>query len=218
MSVKTETKQELYFKKYRYRVSFYLLGATKTNYNKDMSSLLSSYSQSQIDSIINLINFKAKHLKCNYPLKNDVAVFVGYGDNIRVFFNDLAIVNELAAIDAVDYKMTEINLVSAPFGVKLFSRTPKFKYRVYLKEKRVDDEWKKEFLNFLKSQSGLTPCPALLVFLKDARPGYRYRFLSSSHFIEYDDDRNRLLLLLYAGEKYIGRQFELKQRCEINTI
>lgn len=214
---KSETRQKLYFKKYKYRITFYLYGARYTDYRKNIQDFTSPTTGLVFDSqhlakIQSLLDFRAKYSKSNQQTKNDVSIFTTYGDSVRVFCNELSVVSEVVDFNASGYEFTKVNLIDAPLGIKLFVNAPKFKYRVYLKTKRVEDEWKTDFLNFLNNQSGLNPCPALIKFLKDKRNHYQSRYTSSSHFIEYDDDTNRMLLLLFAGTKYIGRQFELKQR------
>lgn len=225
----SESRQRLYYNRFQYRLVFTLPGAPATDYRRDLDQykqhlailiaqtdkdtrLGERIASIDIDMIEKFLDLRRKYFTSATQLKNDVAIFTEWSDTVRIYCNDLNVISEVVDLNFGKYQLTKVDLMEAQPDVKLFRRKPKHQYRIYLKEKEVDVQWKTDFLKFLDNQSGLYPCPALKEFLGGrAYLGYWGRYTSASHFIEYDDDGLRMLLLLFVDQKYIGRRFILQQ-------
>ena len=99
-------------------------------------------------------------------------------------------------------------------GVKFFARKPKHKYRVYLRSKRVDDSLHIELDELFKRTKSLYPSPALLVWARTRSHRYGlwyFRWTSSTHFIDYDDESVLSYLALTHGD-ILGRRYKLEMR------
>jgi len=135
-------------------------------------------------------------------------------DTVAVFSNDLQLLKSVEAIDpSLKYDYTEAQK-SDYAGIKHFVHEPKHKYRIYLKGKRLTDEFPKELKELLDRMEGLHPSGALMEWLKDAhhRVGHwSYRYGNPSHFIDYDDESTlSYLMLLYGG--IFGKRYKLEKR------
>ena len=114
------------------------------------------------------------------------------------------------------YDYTQVQ-TSQYAGVKHFVGEPKHKYRVYLRSKRVEDNFHIELKSTLDRQNKLYPSNALKDWLKHdpKRWGiWSFRYLSSAHFIDYDDESTLSYLALMHGE-VLGKKYKLEKRPDI---
>jgi hypothetical protein len=119
-----------------------------------------------------------------------------------VFSNDLSLLETLTAITN-NIEFTEAVVTEDPTVITL--NNPKHKFRVYLKGKVPSADFFEEIGNFLSLHDKLLyPCKALKSRIKHQisnlhfkRPRYYSQWLSSSYFIEYDDEATYTLLKLY---------------------
>lgn len=111
------------------------------------------------------------------------------------------------------YNYTQVQ--TAPYaGTKYFVKDPTHKFRVYLKTKRVDDNFHNELRDTMSRQKSLFPSPALRLWMN--RDGKRYgiwyfRWTSSAHFIDYDDESTLSYLALMHGD-VLGKKYKLEKR------
>lgn len=134
---------------------------------------------------------------------------------VAVFSNDLS---ELKALEnkignQYEYDYTQVQ-TSEYAGIKHFVDEPKHKYRVYLKSKRVDDSFHGELGNLIKKMPTLYPSNALKRWLNSDGKRYgiwHFRYASSVHFIDYDDESTLSYLALMHGE-ILGKKYKLEKR------
>jgi hypothetical protein len=137
------------------------------------------------------------------------------GDVLAVFANDLTLFDDIKKRIGQSYVVDCTLAETAGYsGVKYFVNEPKHKYRVYLRSKRVDDNFHVELGEILKKQKKLYGSAALRHWLsRDAkRYGIWYfRWTSSAHFIDYDDESTLSYLALMFGH-VLGKKYKLEKR------
>ncbi len=134
---------------------------------------------------------------------------------VAIFSNELSSLQEVEKTLGPDYTCDFTQVQTSQYaGVKHFVNEPKRKYRVYLRSRRVDDEFPKKFKEMLSKQPSLYPSPALNEWLATDRTmlgAWRYRWSSSSYFIDYDDESILSYLGLMYGEM-LGKKYKLEKR------
>jgi hypothetical protein len=137
------------------------------------------------------------------------------GDTIAFFSDDLQFLNDITSKLGSNYKLDICKAETSGFvGVKYFVRNPKHKYRVYLKSKRVADTLHDELNQLFKRTKSLYPSPALKAWTKTKTHRYGpwyFRWTSSMHFIDYDDESVLSYLALTHGE-ILGKKYKLEKR------
>lgn len=138
-------------------------------------------------------------------------------ETIALFSNDLSKLQDIAkqfgSMYSPDYTQVQTSQYA---GVKHFVEEPKHKFRVYLRSKRVEDDFLKELEATLNRQKQLYPSTALKRWL--SRDGKRwgiwhFRWTSSAHFIDYDDESTLSYLALMHGD-VLGKKYKLEKRPE----
>ena len=224
-----EYRDQHYYNKYEYRARFNLVGVRYTWYIKD-----------DIQELVDRLNLPATHfnrlsyerdeVRANLPIiesflkwRNDLkkkkksTIRIEH-NTVGVFSNDL---QELKNIETsipgivLDYTQAKI---SNYIGVKHFVRQPKYKFRVYLKSRRVEGSFAKDLHDMFNKNNSLHPSPALKQWAKGSagnKNSWRYRFSNANHFIEYDDESTLSYLALLYGDM-LGKRYKLEKRPENN--
>lgn len=137
---------------------------------------------------------------------------------VAFFSNDLKklqeIATELGSMYSPDYTQVQTSQYA---GIKHFVDEPKHKYRVYLKSKRVEDNFHNELKNTIDRQKELHPSNALQSWMNrdNKRWGiWHFRWTSAAHFIDYDDESTLSYLALMHGE-VLGKKYKLEKRPDI---
>lgn len=137
------------------------------------------------------------------------------GETVAFFSNDLSELKKLESIIGSKYSYDYTQVQTSQYsGIKHFVEEPKHKYRVYLRSKRVDDNFHNELRETLSRQPSLVPSNALRHWMnRDAkRYGiWSFRWASSAHFIDYDDESTLSYLALMHGE-ILGKKYKLEKR------
>ncbi len=137
------------------------------------------------------------------------------GKTVAFFSNDLNALKNLENDIGTQYEYDYTQVQTSQYaGVKFFVNEPKHKYRVYLKSKRVDDNFHVELRETIKRQPSLHPSPALRRWMNNDGKRYGiwyFRWSSSAHFIDYDDESTLSYLALMHGEM-IGKKYKLEKR------
>ena len=225
-------RDKLYFGQFKYRLTFHLGGAGWTEYRRNIleykrdydSRLLENASavlkgkdrpwpnidNIDLDTISKFIDYREKY----HPRRSKatIAGIYSYWDSVRIFTNDLTIIHESFDIGGSNYALSEVDKIEVPPGVMLFSRKPKFKYRTYFKEKRVDQQWKDDLNDFLKNHPFMFPSGATSQFLQIKVSRYYGTYLCGNYFVEYDNPGGHMLICLFLDSKFIGKHYELKQK------
>lgn len=137
-------------------------------------------------------------------------------NTMAVFHNDLDFLHKQfdGLVGAqVDYTQVE---TSGYVGVKSFVREPKYKFRVYFRSKRTPEQFREGVNKLLDTNKQLAPSGALKQWLKETRQtrGYWWsNYLSSSYFIEYNDESYLSYLHLMYGE-FLGKKYKLEKRSD----
>lgn len=222
-------RDELYYSKYQYRARYTVEGLRRGYYwspdefetrlkNKQLWSHrhiakdeLAAIKQN-LTAIKKILQFRDDHKKVK-----DVTIRME-GNTAAVFSNDLQALH--LAFDGepnavVDY--TEVQSLGY-VGIKTFVKEPKNKFRVYLKTRKPPDDFREKFGKILKANPKLKPSPAFKHWLKNHNSSYGYMYwtqwLSSTHFIDYDDESYLSYLALIYGE-FLGKKYKLEKRPDI---
>lgn len=135
-------------------------------------------------------------------------------ETMAVFSNDLTVLKDFETKLGPNYKCDYTQVQTSEYvGIKHFVNDPPHNYRVYLKSKRVEDSFRAEMRDFISKQTQLHPSPSFTRWLsdKDRHFSWKYRWTSSSHFIDYDDESTLSYLALMHGEM-LGKKYKLEKR------
>lgn len=136
-------------------------------------------------------------------------------ETLAVFSNDLATLQDIANTLGTDYTCNYTQVQTSQYaGVKQFVNDPPHNYRVYLKSRRVEDNLHLDLREMFKKQPSLYPSPALKRWLYNNKNRYGiwyFRWTSSAHFIDYDDESTLSYLALMYGE-ILGKKYKLEKR------
>lgn len=148
-----------------------------------------------------IIQFKNKY--------NSECTYRHEGDKVAVYTNNIDILVELTQLQK-DAELTEIIL--SPAGTKYFKMDPPAKYRSYLKNKRIDSDTRESLLDFFETRNLVTPSGSLLRGLKSSSQ-YRNSWVSSTQYLDYDDDTTTTYLsLMFSG--IIGKTYKLEKKTD----
>jgi len=217
-----DNRSSLYYNKYNYRARFYCKGVTLAWFD---------YTEKELDDKINKYKKRFKganskhihefHLWKENARKAKTAITRIEGDVASVFSNDLNLLKTLEPIGCVvDYTEVDDTMI---VGVKQFVKEPKYKYRIYLKGKRVTDDFRTKLSNFIKRYKNtdtiIVPSRALTEWLKDdnqyVKGSWSYtwhkNYASANHFIDYNDESTiTLFSLVFSG--MINKKYKLEKR------
>ena len=192
-----EYRDQLYFKKYKYRIRLILEG------NPLRRSLdKSGFPLSKINQLREWLSIRAK---------NGTATCRREGGCISVFSNDL---QDLLGISHLNTTEAIIHPVA---GVKTFAREPKHRFRVYFKEIRIPIEVQNDLIAFLQTHKDVVPCRTLHRRLYPTNhigvfAGNRtHTYFSSMFFLDYDDESKLSYMALMFGE-LLGKRYKLEKR------
>ncbi len=216
-----DNRGSLYYSKHRYRARVHATGVNVLWFAKDEKDLINrlkghpkrfaNADEGTLIKIFNWINANPKK-KCNYALRIE--------SNVAAFFsNDLDFLKTLETTGAeIDY--TEID-ESIPEGTKYFVNEPKHKYRVYLKSKRMPEDFNEKLRDFFaryeKTDTKMSPSRALRDWIKPVPSNltswasWKRRYCSSSYFFDYDNE-STLTLFMLVFDGIISKKFKLEKR------
>lgn len=217
-----DQRSGLYYNKFKYRARFYCKGVTLAWFKRRLDETLAKITEYQN-------RFKgadANHIFAFYQWKevakkNKTATVRIEGDVASIFSNDLALLKTLESIGCpVDYTEVDEAII---VGVKFFVKEPKYKYRLYLKSKRVTEEFRTKLLNFINryenTDTVIVPSGSLKRWLSDDSRyapsswsyGWNRTYSSSSHFIDYNDESTvTLFSIMFSG--MISKTYKLEKR------
>lgn len=134
---------------------------------------------------------------------------------VAIFSNDINVLKTFESEIGSQYNCDYTQVQTSQYaGIKHFVNEPKHKYRVYLKSRRVDDNFHLEFREMFKRQPSLHPSPALQRWINNDGKRYGiwyFRWSSSAHFIDYDDESTLSYLALMYGDM-LGKKYKLEKR------
>ena len=215
-----------YYNKYTYRVRFSLPGIRYTWYSNSVEEFMDRYNattgwkvinkKDKLDVTKNIEAIKAYLEWRNLRRTDKSATSRIERDTVSIFSNDLSLLKTIETIDPnLSYDYTEVQK-SQFAGVKHFVKEPKYPYRIYLKSKVIPQNFCKDLKELINRTKSLHPSNALRIWLRDynnVSSGWRYRYTSSSHFIDYDSESTLSYLALMHGE-HLGKRYKLEKRPE----
>jgi len=215
-----DNRNGLYYNKYKYRARVYCPGITVTWFCKDPAEVQnrisknSRWNNANQTVIANFITWKNNNNKKINPHTIRVE-----GNIASVFSNDLDFLKTLDNLGCIiDY--TEV-YDCVPEGVKYFTNPPKHQFRIYLKSKRVSEEFPSQLSDFIERYKGtetiISPSPALKSWLNASftnQPSWmswRNRYCSSHYFIDYNEE-SVITLFSLIFNNMISRRFKLEKQ------
>lgn len=220
-----EYRDGQYYNKYEFRMRVKIPCVKYTWYckkpedlDKKLTGKFSRYGNIRKEDIKtvqdNLVALKALVTLQNSKKTNQVGIRVE-SDTVAVFGNDLSVLKSLESMFGSSYNYDYTQVQTAQYaGVKHFVNEPKHKYRVYLKSKRVEDNFHLQLRATMERQKTLYPSPALMRWLYNDGKRYGiwyFRWSSSAHFIDYDDESTLSYLALMHGD-VLGKKYKLEKR------
>lgn len=221
-----EYRDSLYYNKYEYRLRLIIPGVRYTYWCSTPEDL----DEALLGKFVSYRNVKKNDLKNvteNLPaLKEVIKIYAQKkkdktyslrleGNTLAIFTNDLAVIDSMKNRIGLSYAIDCTHAQTIGYsGTKYFANEPKYKYRVYLKSKRVEDNFHIELREMFKRQPSLHPSSALRrwMYSDGTRHGnWYFRWSSAAHFIDYDDESTLSYLALMYGE-VLGKKYKLEKR------
>jgi hypothetical protein len=127
-------------------------------------------------------------------------------NTFTMYSNDTSLIDQLTQ-NTYNWKIEKAE--TSPAGVKYFKRTPPAKYRAYMTNNKLAAEFKSEFLEYMERTPDIRPSNAFERFLH--RSNYSSTYLWNTYFIDYDDDKNlMMIMLMFPGA--IGKKYKLEKK------
>ena len=225
--IKNVSKTELYFNKYLYRASITALGIfwirgceTIDRFSElvsrryeDWESQKDRYPHGWYREPISLAEHDIFLIEDLITLKNNLKEtdtrFRHEHETLSIYTNDESLIELLInhdcrwCIDKADV---------SPNGVKYFKKDPPAKYRAYMTTNKIETDFCNEMLEYLARTPDLTPSNAFYDWLR-RRTSYMhsYVWLWNNHFIDYNDERN-LMMMKLMFPKAIGKTYKLEKK------
>jgi hypothetical protein len=217
-----DQRASLYYNKFKYRARFHCRGITLAWFDYTEDEILERIKRNHkrfiganAKNILDFYNWKIS------TKKDKTATVRIEGEIASVFSNDLDLLKTLENIGChVDYTEVDDTIIS---GVKYFVKEPKFKYRIYLKSKRVSDDFREKLQKFIEryenTDTVIVPSGSLSRWLRDdsnyTRGSWSYNwhncYTSSNYFIDYDDESTLTLFsLMFSG--IVAKSYKLEKR------
>jgi hypothetical protein len=217
--------RDLYFGKFNYRARVHMIGAylcsyatKKEDFVKRIKNNKKTMAAAKVDELVLFADWKNTQKK---EKKSDITFRIE-GQTASVFSNNLEFLRELESL-GFNVDFTAIEDV-VPVGIKYFVNEPKFKYRIYLKSKRVSDDFSKKLQNMFDRYEGsgtkISPSLSLKEWLTERGTpslggwlAWKRSYCSSHYFIEYNDESFiTIFALTFTG--MISRKYSLEKRPE----
>ena len=211
----------MYFNKYVYRARVHMTGAYLCSYStkkEDFQRRINankSIKTANADDLVKFAIFKKE-------MKRGLGTVRIEGNVASVFSNDLTYLKELGLLGfTVDYSEVQDNV---PTGTKYFVEEPKFKHRIYLKSKRVPEDFPKKLQKMFDRYRGtatkISPSPSLKEWLTERQIpslggwlAWKRSYCSSHYFIDYNDE-SFITIFALTFDNTISRKFKLEKRPE----
>lgn len=227
--VKSADRTKLYFNKFEYKVEvnsphmFYSYWCENIDdYRAKIKEICDEYDQRKDD--ISWITWRRPrpdveeweyelveqllNLSKKYKIKKDYTVR-RENNTWNTYTNDINIVNDILSFYPTA-KITKVNLM--PTGIMFFKREPPAKYRAYFTNNKMPEDFRDDFLSYIERTPDVRPSKAFDTFLKRSRRyNWGHIWLWDNYFIDYDDDKNLMMLMLMFPNA-IGRKYKLEKK------
>lgn len=225
-TIKIIDKTALYFNKYIYKASVTTAGAYWVRSSNDIDDFIKQVTERyedwskqkskyphgwyreplrvdshDLDLISQIIDIKNS-------LKNTDVRFRQENDTFSIYTNDEKLINQLSKDN--NWKLEQINL--SPAGIKYFKKDPPAKFRAYTTGNKVSSEFCPEMIEYLNRTPDLQPSNAFYQWLhRRTKYQHSHVWLWSNYFIDYNDERNLMMLRLMFPEA-IGKTYKLEKK------
>lgn len=173
--------------------------------NNDETTLISKILENE-EAITKYIAYYKKY--------NKELTFRQEGHSVSIFSNNLSDFDDLLIL-GVNLKVlifeAKVTLFS---GVKLFVNKPKYKFRVYLKNKMITEEEKNNLVSFVKTKNYIKTGPSFSDWIYSTKNMRRF-YISSNFYIDYNDEVLGTLIGLTFSD-LLGKHYRLEQISEEN--
>lgn len=225
-TIKVVEKTQLYFNKYSYKAT-----ATTTGiYYVSSAKTMADFTQLVMDRYEEWDTHKGRYPHGWYreptPLADHNLVLIEQiidiknslkGSDVRfrheyqtfsLYTNDEKLIKRL--INDSNWSIEQANV--SPEGIKYFKKDPPAKFRTYLTNNKVDPNFISEMIDYLDRTSDMSASDAFYTWLRRGkRHVYNYCWLNSFHFIDYNDEKNLMMMhLMFPGA--IGKTYKLEKK------
>ena len=210
-------RNKIFYGKYKYKVDINLDGSRYLKYASTYDSFIRKivktgyiWDTSLESKYRSVFDFYKK-----YSGSKEVT-FLREWSMLGLYTSNQDILNELLVLN-LGLKVHEA--VAPPEKVMYFAKEPKYKYRVYLKSKRVSDSLIDSLIGFCDTykDKNINISNSLITFINYINSEHWkhriYSYLNNSFFIEFNDDSMITIMHLIIGE-CIGKTYKLEKRPE----
>lgn len=220
-----EYKDNLFYNKYSYRLRLEVAGVRHTYWCNNIQDLIDKINGKSKRSYFNIktedidkVNKNIIALNAFIEISNERKIDKSYTirlerNKISIFSNNLKQLKNMEKRIGRKYKLdyTEAKIFGFS-GTKYFVNEPKHKYRVYMKSKRVQDKTIDDLIDTLNKQKKIYPSKGLRRWLnRDNKYNWSFSWISSGHFVEYDEESTYSYLSLVHGD-ILGKKYKLEKR------
>jgi hypothetical protein len=209
------SRNKLFYNRYRYKVSINIVGSrylknsrTYQDFaNRVLSNRLTKPSTDLESRYRTVFDFYKKYMD------NTEVTFLRYYDYLGFYTSNETIIHELLVMN-LGLKVHEA--IAPPDKIMYFANEPQYKYRVYLKSKRVSDSLIDSLSGFCDTykDKNINVSNGLIKFINSEHWKRRiYSYLNNSFFIEFNDDSMITIMHLMMSE-CIGKTYKLEKRPE----
>jgi len=228
LKIKTIDRDNLYFNKYLYRVYISAPNLYWVQYMKDIDEYSERVAAEHEEYLANKGNkdylsyWTAKYTPdpIDYPLvthliflrkkyyNNKIIGMRHEGNTICVYTNDMAIVEGIVKVKS---NVVLSEAVIAPKGIKYFKNDPPANYRAHMTSNQMPADFKADMVEYLERTPDIRPSKSFENFLAPKRYHHSTIWLWSNYFVDYDDERNLMMMhLMFPGA--IGKTYKLEKK------
>lgn len=211
LQLKVDNRPNLYWNRFQYRARVRIDGLRMTYGARSIDDVVKNveYSKSW-GRRLPVIDYVSLEKWLSYKNLNQEKLLIRIEkDTAGVFSNDLECLKsiESTGIIPLDYTQACANI---PNGAMYFKNDPKYKYRSYMRSRRMDKSAKQEVKEFINRYK-LIPCTALHDWLYEINPRFFRSYISNSYFVSYDDDKIPLLMSMILPGIF-NKHYKLEKR------
>lgn len=205
-------RNKIFYGKYKYKVDINLDGSRYLKYASTYDSFIRKivktgyvWDTSLESKYRSVFDFYKK-----YSGSKEVT-FLREWSMLGLYTSNQDILNELLVLN-LGLKVHEA--VTPPEKVMYFAKEPQYKYRVYLKSKRVSDLLMGSLIDFCDTykDKNINISTGLINFIESKYWKHRmYSYLNNGYFIEFNDESMITIMHLIIGE-CIGKTYKLEKR------
>jgi len=203
LKFKTVTGDQLYYGLYQYSASFQLQECWIFRYTTDHDEISRRLTKQQewrerlrqrwpadalnrYNSTITNEQRAAIHAMADFVLTiSSPYKIVVENRNMRIYTNDVQVLNMIDQLDYVHYKRYNQVIVNRPRNTVQL-KNPRHRYRSYFRETKITPEDREAVKQFLTSQPGIRIGSGFQLWLDESRSTYASKYTRDYFFVDYD--------------------------------